>query len=126
MQSSYPSDKEHTTRPPHWVLSNVMYVTAHSSYQGGLPEPGSPVLSFVVSTTGPELPEDMQRAVIGTLTRLCNETSEALGGSRAVPAKKQEINDNSKKLALNSGDFPTALKIQVGLITVTGTSAASG
>ncbi|KAI3739767.1 hypothetical protein L2E82_30178 [Cichorium intybus] len=34
-------------------------VTAHSSYQGGLPEPGSPVLSFVVSTTGPELPEDM-------------------------------------------------------------------
>ncbi|KAI3739174.1 hypothetical protein L2E82_29571 [Cichorium intybus] len=83
-----------------------------------------------------------QKAVIGTLTKLFNETSEALGGSRAVPAKKREIDDNSKKLgalfvklnnsdisknageklvqlcqALNRGDFPTALKIQVDLTT---------
>ncbi|XP_023767336.1 protein transport protein SEC31 homolog B [Lactuca sativa] len=83
-----------------------------------------------------------QKPVIGTLTRLFNETSEALGGSRAVPAKKREIDDNSKKLgalfvklnnsdisknaaeklvqlcqALNHGDFTTALKIQVDLTT---------
>ncbi|KVI00734.1 hypothetical protein Ccrd_021012 [Cynara cardunculus var. scolymus] len=83
-----------------------------------------------------------QRAVIGTLTRLFNETSEALGGSHAVPAKKREIDDNSKKIgalfaklnngdisknaaeklvqlcqALDRGDFPTALKIQVDLTT---------
>jgi protein transport protein SEC31 len=72
------------------------------------------------------------------LTRLFNETSEALGGSRANPAKKREIEDNSRKLgalfanlnsgdisknasdklvqlcqALDSGDFSTALQIQV-------------
>ncbi|CAH1440570.1 unnamed protein product [Lactuca virosa] len=83
-----------------------------------------------------------QKPVIGTLTRLFNETSEALGGSRAVPAKKREIDDNSKKLgalfvklnnsdisknaaeklvqlcqALNHGDFSTALKVQVDLTT---------
>ncbi|CAH1431470.1 unnamed protein product [Lactuca virosa] len=45
-----------------------------------------------------------QRAVIGTLTRLFNETSEALGGANAVPTKA-------------SGDFATALKIQVDLTT---------
>ncbi|GFP92420.1 protein transport protein sec31 homolog b [Phtheirospermum japonicum] len=78
-----------------------------------------------------------QRPVIATLTRLFNETSEALGGSRANPAKKREIEDNSKKLgalfaklnsgdisknaaeklvqlcqALDNGDFGTALQIQ--------------
>ncbi|KAF5764569.1 putative transcription factor WD40-like family [Helianthus annuus] len=83
-----------------------------------------------------------QRAVISSLTRLFTETSEALGGSHAVPAKKREIDDNSKKLgalfvklnsgdisknaseklvqlcqALDRGDFPTALKIQVDLTT---------
>lgn len=79
-----------------------------------------------------------QRPIITTLTRLFNETSEALGGSRANPAKKREIEDNSKKLgglftklnsgdisknaadkllqlcqALDNGDFGTALQIQV-------------
>ncbi|KAL0425671.1 UNVERIFIED_CONTAM: protein transport protein SEC31B [Sesamum radiatum] len=79
-----------------------------------------------------------QKPVIATLTRLFNETTEALGGSRANPAKKREIEDNSKKLgalfaklnsgdisknaaeklvqlcqALDSGDFGTALQIQV-------------
>ncbi|GJY17220.1 transport protein Sec31 homolog B-like protein isoform X1 [Tanacetum coccineum] len=83
-----------------------------------------------------------QRPVIITLTRLFTETSEALGGSHAVPAKKREIDDNSKKLgmlftklnssdisknaseklvqlcqALDHGDFPTALKIQTALTT---------
>ncbi|KAL0464476.1 UNVERIFIED_CONTAM: protein transport protein SEC31B [Sesamum latifolium] len=83
-----------------------------------------------------------QKPVIATLTRLFNETTEALGGSRANPAKKREIEDNSKKLgalfaklnsgdisknaaeklvqlcqALDSGDFGTALQIQVLLTT---------
>ena len=44
------------------------------------------------------------------MTRLFNETSEALGGSRANPAKKREIEDNSRKIGalfakLNSGDI---------------------
>lgn len=79
-----------------------------------------------------------QKPIVTTLTRLFNETSEALGGSRANPAKKREIEDNSKKLgglfaklnsgdisknasdkllqlcqALDNGDFGTALQIQV-------------
>ncbi|XP_011088124.1 protein transport protein SEC31 homolog B [Sesamum indicum] len=83
-----------------------------------------------------------QKPVIATLTRLFNETSEALGGPRANPAKKREIEDNSKKLgalfaklnsgdisknaaekliqlcqALDSGDFASALQIQVLLTT---------
>nr|GMD36612.1 protein transport protein SEC31 homolog B [Ipomoea batatas] len=83
-----------------------------------------------------------QKPVIATLTRLFNETSEALGGPRANPAKKREIDDNSKKLgalfaklnsgdisknaaeklvqlcrALDNGDFSTALQIQVLLTT---------
>ncbi|PON84807.1 Guanine nucleotide-binding protein, beta subunit [Trema orientale] len=83
-----------------------------------------------------------QKPVIQTLTRLFNETSEALGGSRANPGKKREIEDNSRKIgalfaklnsgdisknaadklgqlcqALDSGDFSTALQIQVLLTT---------
>ncbi|XP_071735877.1 protein transport protein SEC31 homolog B-like isoform X2 [Rutidosis leptorrhynchoides] len=83
-----------------------------------------------------------QKPVIGTLTKLFNETSEALGGSNAAPAKKREIDDNSKKIgalfaklnssdisknaseklvqlcqSLDRGDFATALKIQVDLTT---------
>ncbi|KAE8038305.1 hypothetical protein FH972_010830 [Carpinus fangiana] len=83
-----------------------------------------------------------QNPVIATLTRLFNETSEVLGGSRANPAKKREIEDNSRKLgalfaklnsedisknaadklvqlcqALDNGDFSTALQIQVLLTT---------
>ncbi|KAG8363650.1 hypothetical protein BUALT_Bualt19G0044600 [Buddleja alternifolia] len=83
-----------------------------------------------------------QKPVIATLTRLFNETAEALGGSRANPGKKREIEDNSKKLgalfaklnsgdisknaaekliqlcqALDNGDFGTALQIQVLLTT---------
>ncbi|RDX81766.1 Protein transport protein SEC31-like B, partial [Mucuna pruriens] len=40
-----------------------------------------------------------QMPIVTTLTRLFNETSDALGGSRANPAKKREIEDNSKRLA---------------------------
>lgn len=83
-----------------------------------------------------------QKSVIATLTRLFNETSEALGGSRANPGKKREIEDNSRKIgalfaklnsgdisrnaadklvqlcqALDNGDFGTALQIQVLLTT---------
>lgn len=83
-----------------------------------------------------------QKPVIATLTRLYNETSEALGGSRANPAKKREIEDNSRKIgalfaklnsgdisknaadklvqlcqALDNGDYSTALQIQVLLTT---------
>jgi protein transport protein SEC31 len=83
-----------------------------------------------------------QRPVVATLVRLFNETSEALGGSRANPAKRREIEDNSRKIGalfakLNSGDisknaaeklvqlcqaldnhdFTTALQIQVQLTT---------
>ncbi|XP_077247850.1 protein transport protein SEC31 homolog B-like [Tasmannia lanceolata] len=82
------------------------------------------------------------RPVITTLTRLFNETSEALGGSRANSAKKREMEDNSRKIgalfaklnsgdissnaasklgqlcqAVNSGDFGAALHIQVLLTT---------
>ncbi|CAI9102929.1 OLC1v1001324C2 [Oldenlandia corymbosa var. corymbosa] len=81
-----------------------------------------------------------QKPVITTLTRLFHETSEALGGSRAIPAKRKEIDDNSRKLgvlfvklnsgdiskraaekltlicqALDNSDFATALKLQVEL-----------
>eukprot|EP00245_Coleochaete_scutata_P005204 TRINITY_DN18571_c0_g2_i1.p1 TRINITY_DN18571_c0_g2~~TRINITY_DN18571_c0_g2_i1.p1 ORF type:complete len:1125 (-),score=228.11 TRINITY_DN18571_c0_g2_i1:535-3909(-) len=81
------------------------------------------------------------RPVVASLTRLYNETAEA-GGARANPAKKREIEDNSRKLgalftklnashvsanvggklqqlcqALNAGDFATALHVQVGLTT---------
>ncbi|PSS09961.1 Protein transport protein SEC31 B like [Actinidia chinensis var. chinensis] len=83
-----------------------------------------------------------QRPVITTLTILFNETSEALGGLRANPAKKREIEDNSRKIgallaklnsgdisknaaeklvqlcqSLDNGDFSTALQIQVQLTT---------
>nr|KYP67966.1 Protein transport protein SEC31 [Cajanus cajan] len=83
-----------------------------------------------------------QKPIVTTLTRLFNETSEALGGSRANPAKRREIEDNSKRLgglfsklnsgdisknasdkllqlcqALDNGDFGTALQIQVLLTT---------
>eukprot|EP00249_Psilotum_nudum_P022019 c28342_g1_i1 orf=734-3148(-) len=82
------------------------------------------------------------KPVIGTLMKLYNETSEALGGARANHAKKREIDDNSKKLGalftklnsgdisanaaskliqlcqhLDAGDYSTALHIQVGLTT---------
>ncbi|KAL0377185.1 UNVERIFIED_CONTAM: protein transport protein SEC31B [Sesamum calycinum] len=92
----------------------------------------------ILFSNAPPFDLSQQKPVIATLTRLFNETSEALGGSRANPAKKREIEDNSKKLgalfaklnsgdisknaaeklvqlcqALDNGDFGTALQIQV-------------
>ncbi|VFQ84239.1 unnamed protein product [Cuscuta campestris] len=83
-----------------------------------------------------------QKPVVTTLTKLFNEISEVLGGSRANPAKRREIEDNSRKLgalfaklnsgdisnnaaeklvqlcqALDNGDISTALQIQVLLTT---------
>ncbi|KAB2002674.1 hypothetical protein ES319_D11G081600v1 [Gossypium barbadense] len=73
-----------------------------------------------------------QKPVITTLTGLFNETSQALGGSRANPAKKRalfaklnsgDISKNaSDKLihlcqALDNNDFGTALQVQVLLTT---------
>ncbi|WOK96042.1 hypothetical protein Cni_G04749 [Canna indica] len=82
------------------------------------------------------------KPVVTTLTRLFNETSAALGGPNANPAKKREIEDNSRKIgalfsklnsgdispnasaklvqlcqALDAGDFAGALHIQVVLTT---------
>ncbi|CAA6671881.1 unnamed protein product [Spirodela intermedia] len=82
------------------------------------------------------------RPVIATLTRLYNETSEAIGGPHANASKKREIEDNSRKIgslfaklnsgdispnaasklvqlcqALDSGDYASALHIQVLLTT---------
>ena len=97
------------------------------------------MLMFVIAKLAPV----HQKSVIATLTRLFNETSEALGGSRANPAKKREIEDNSRKLgalfaklnsgdisknasdklvqlcqALDGGDFSTALQIQVHFFNI--------
>ncbi|KAJ1696799.1 hypothetical protein LUZ63_005311 [Rhynchospora breviuscula] len=82
------------------------------------------------------------RPVILTLTRIFDETSRALGGPQANPARRREIDDNSKKIgalfvklnggdispsvksklvqlcsALDAGDFATALQLQVSLTT---------
>ncbi|KAL8500893.1 hypothetical protein ACS0TY_020468 [Phlomoides rotata] len=114
------------------------------------PSPPAPVQPVVTPAAPPPTVQTVdtsnvpahQKPVIATLTRLFNETSEALGGSRANPAKKREIEDNSKKLgalflklnsgdisknaaeklvqlcqALDSGDFGTALQLQVLLTT---------
>ncbi|XP_047340406.1 protein transport protein SEC31 homolog B-like [Impatiens glandulifera] len=118
-------------------------------------QPPNPIQSAVVPTaTAPVAPPPTvqtadtskvpahQRSVVITLTRLFNETSEVLGGSRAVPAKKREIEDNSRKIgalyaklnsgdlsknaseklvqicqALDNGDFNAALQVQVQLTT---------
>ncbi|PKA62399.1 WD-40 repeat-containing protein MSI2 [Apostasia shenzhenica] len=113
--------------------------------------PTNPVQQSVVAPPAPPptvqtvdtsiVPAEL-KPVVGTLTRLYHETSEALGGPRANPAKKREIDDNSRKIgalfsklnagdispnaasklrqlcqALDSGDFAGALHIQVLLTT---------
>lgn len=118
-------------------------------------QPQSPTQSSQVQTvTAPPMPPPTVqnvdttnvaaelRPVIGSLTRLYKETSEALGGARANPAKRREIDDNSRKIgslfaklnsgdissnaatklvqlcqALDSGNYAAALQIQVGLTT---------
>ncbi|KAL8227828.1 hypothetical protein R6Q57_015412 [Mikania cordata] len=118
--------------------------TSSAQMQPSTPPPPSapPAAPPTVQTADVSNVPAQQRAVIGTLTRLFNETSDALGGSNAVPAKRREIEDNSKKIgalfaklnsgdisknaaeklvqlcqSLDRGDFATALKIQVDLTT---------
>lgn len=84
------------------------------------------------------LVSDELRPVIGTLTKLYEDTSRALGAPNAVAARKREIDDNSKRIgalfaklnnadispnaasklvqlcqALDKGDISAALHIQV-------------
>lgn len=101
--------------------------------------PAPPVTIQTVDTSN--VPADL-KPVVATLTRLYNETTEALGGARAVQAKKREIEDNSKKLgglfeklnkadispnaraklvqivqSIDTGDYDKAIKLQVSLTT---------
>eukprot|EP00268_Persea_americana_P017116 TRINITY_DN181_c0_g1_i12.p1 TRINITY_DN181_c0_g1~~TRINITY_DN181_c0_g1_i12.p1 ORF type:complete len:1148 (-),score=249.03 TRINITY_DN181_c0_g1_i12:606-4049(-) len=110
-----------------------------SQSQSVVAPPAPPPTVQAVDTSN--VPAEL-RPAITTLTRLYNETSEALGGSQANPAKKREIEDNSRKIgslfaklnggdispnaaaklcqlchALDAGDFAGALQIQVGLTT---------
>lgn len=108
-----------------------------------LQQPASPALPPpTVQTVDTSKVPAKQKPVVTTLTKLFNEISEVLGGSRANPAKRREIEDNSRKLgalfaklnsgdisnnaaekliqlcqALDNGDISTALQIQVLLTT---------
>ncbi|CAH9098983.1 unnamed protein product [Cuscuta epithymum] len=114
-----------------------------STQAASISQPVAPALPPpTVQTVDTSKVQAKQKPVIATLTRLFNETSEALGGSQAIPAKRREIEDNSKKLgalfaklnsgdisnnaaekliqlcqALDNGDTSTALQIQVLLTT---------
>uniref|UniRef100_A0A1D1Z3L1 Protein transport protein Sec31A n=1 Tax=Anthurium amnicola TaxID=1678845 RepID=A0A1D1Z3L1_9ARAE len=106
------------------------------------PAPAPPAPQPTVQTVDTSNVSAELRPVIATLTRLYNETSDALGGARANAAKKREIEDNSRKIgslfaklnsgdispnaasklvqlcqSLDSGDYPSALHIQVLLTT---------
>ncbi|MCO5588868.1 hypothetical protein L7F22_042828 [Adiantum nelumboides] len=101
--------------------------------------PAPPATIQTVDTTN--VPADL-KPVIATLTRLYNDTTEALGGARATHTKKREIEDNSKKLgglferlnkadispnarvklvqicqSIDTGDYVTASQLQVSLTT---------
>ncbi|KAH6765868.1 transducin family protein / WD-40 repeat family protein [Perilla frutescens var. hirtella] len=160
---AYGTNTSHVGPAPVQTLSQVMTPTPPPrvfmpGVQGpgmGLSQPSSPTQPAPVQPpVAPPAPPPtvqtvdtsnvpaQQKPVITTLTRLFNETSEALGGLRANPAKKREIEDNSRKLgalfaklnsgdisknaaeklvqlcqALDKGDFGTALQIQVLLTT---------
>ncbi|PON74322.1 Guanine nucleotide-binding protein, beta subunit [Parasponia andersonii] len=139
----YPVPREFTP------VANPGVVQGPGSMQPPSPTHTAPVLPAVNTAPPPTIQTvdtsnvpAHQKPVIQTLTRLFNETSEALGGSRANPGKKREIEDNSRKIgalfaklnsgdisknaadklgqlcqALDNGDFSTALQIQVLLTT---------
>ncbi|XP_061995632.1 protein transport protein SEC31 homolog B isoform X1 [Rosa rugosa] len=123
--------------------SGVVQGTLQPSSPPAPPRPSvAPAPPPTIQTVDTSKVPGHQKPVIATLGRLFNETSEALGGSRANPAKKREIEDNSRKIgalfaklnsgdisknagdklvqlcqALDNGDFTTALGIQVQLTT---------
>ncbi|CAN1813846.1 Protein transport protein SEC31 homolog B [Linum perenne] len=130
--------------------ANSVHRPMNNSFQPSSPNQSAPVQPAAAPAAPPPTVQTVDtskvpahhKAVVTTLTRLFNETSEALGGSRANPAKKREIEDNSKKIgalfaklnsgdisknasdkliqlcqALEKGDFSTALQIQVLLTT---------
>ncbi|CAN1344517.1 Protein transport protein SEC31 homolog B [Linum perenne] len=130
--------------------ANSVHRPMNNSFQPSSPNQSAPVQPAAAPAAPPPTVQTVDtskvpahhKAVVTTLTRLFNETSEALGGSRANPAKKREIDDNSKKIgalfaklnsgdisknasdkliqlcqALEKGDFSTALQIQVLLTT---------
>ncbi|ONM25730.1 Protein transport protein SEC31 homolog B [Zea mays] len=73
-------------------------------------QPAPPAPPATVQTADTTKVSAELRPVIGTLTRLFDETTKALGGSQATQAKKREIEDNSRKIGalfskLNSGDI---------------------
>ncbi|KAH0912648.1 hypothetical protein HID58_035969 [Brassica napus] len=91
---------------PRSVIGSVQ--PASPLTQQATPAPAAPLPTVQTADTS-NVPAH-QKPVIATLTRLFNETSEALGGARANPSKKREIEDNSRKLGalfvkLNSGDI---------------------
>ncbi|KAF3576252.1 hypothetical protein DY000_02031818 [Brassica cretica] len=91
---------------PRSVIGSVQ--PASPQTQQAAPAPAAPPPTVQTADTS-NVPAH-QKPVIATLTRLFNETSEALGGARANPTKKREIEDNSRKLGalfvrLNSGDI---------------------
>jgi len=112
---------------PHSAATNSTSRFMPSNNQSFAPRPGlspaqpSSPTQVQAQPTPPAPPPTVQtadttkvsaelRPVIGTLTRLFDETSKALGGSQATQAKKREIEDNSRKIGalfskLNSGDI---------------------
>ncbi|XP_050386312.1 protein transport protein SEC31 homolog B [Argentina anserina] len=147
--NSVPGNKmPHAVAPSHGGFMNVtnLGVVPGTLQPSSPPAPSRPSVAPppppTIQTVDTSKVPGHQKLVIATLGRLFNETTEALGGSRANPAKKREIEDNSKKIgalfaklnsgdisknagdklvqlcqALDNGDFTTALKIQVELTT---------
>jgi protein transport protein SEC31 len=140
--------------PPPPQPRGFVPVSTPSEQPAAIQQPGSPQVASTNTFSAPSTPAaTVQTAdtsnvaaelkpAVATLTRLFNETSDALGGSRAPPAKRREIDDNSRKLgtlfvklnsadlsanasmklvqlcqALDVGDYATALQIQVALTT---------
>ncbi|XP_010523659.1 PREDICTED: protein transport protein SEC31 homolog B-like isoform X2 [Tarenaya hassleriana] len=90
---------------PRTGVGSVQLVSGSSQQADAQPAPPPTVQTADTSNVPAH-----QKPIIATLTRLFSETSEALGGTRANPVKKREIEDNSRKLGalfvkLNSGDI---------------------
>ncbi|CAK9869335.1 unnamed protein product [Sphagnum jensenii] len=143
-----------SSMPPPPQPRGFVPVSTPSEQPAAIQQPGSPQVASTNTFSAPSTPAaTVQTAdtsnvaaelkpAVATLTRLFNETSDAVGGSRAPPAKRREIDDNSRKLgtlfvklnsadlsanasmklvqlcqALEVGDYATALQIQVALTT---------